>query len=110
MWRGDRWGQGTEGCVCVPGHGDCPPTLPGSYTEADERKIQHCFCYTSTVLTSTLAFQKEQKLKCECQVGVTRVSHARMCPPVSRRWLTGVPSCPRPGPAAGGQEPLHALG
>uniref|UniRef100_H9G407 GAF domain-containing protein n=1 Tax=Anolis carolinensis TaxID=28377 RepID=H9G407_ANOCA len=38
-----------------------------SYTEIDERKIQHCFCYTSTVLTSTLAFQKEQKLKCECQ-------------------------------------------
>ncbi|NXJ55327.1 PDE2A phosphodiesterase, partial [Spizaetus tyrannus] len=38
-----------------------------SYTEADEHKIQHCFCYTSTVLTSTLAFQKEQKLKCECQ-------------------------------------------
>uniref|UniRef100_A0A8C1WZ03 Phosphodiesterase n=1 Tax=Cyprinus carpio TaxID=7962 RepID=A0A8C1WZ03_CYPCA len=30
--------------------------------------IQHCFCYTSTVLTSTLAFQKEQKLKFECQV------------------------------------------
>lgn len=30
--------------------------------------IQHCFHYTSTVLTSTLAFQKEQKLKCECQV------------------------------------------
>lgn len=41
---------------------------PPSYTEADEHKIQHCFCYTSTVLTSTLAFQKEQKLKCECQV------------------------------------------
>ncbi|XP_068251449.1 LOW QUALITY PROTEIN: cGMP-dependent 3',5'-cyclic phosphodiesterase [Nyctibius grandis] len=38
-----------------------------SYTEEDEHKIQHCFCYTSTVLTSTLAFQKEQKLKCECQ-------------------------------------------
>uniref|UniRef100_A0A8B9QYE9 Phosphodiesterase n=1 Tax=Anas platyrhynchos TaxID=8839 RepID=A0A8B9QYE9_ANAPL len=38
-----------------------------SYTERDEHKIQHCFCYTSTVLTSTLAFQKEQKLKCECQ-------------------------------------------
>ncbi|KAM6447720.1 cGMP-dependent 3',5'-cyclic phosphodiesterase isoform 3-T3 [Liasis olivaceus] len=38
-----------------------------SYTEADVYKIQHCFCYTSTVLTSTLAFQKEQKLKCECQ-------------------------------------------
>ncbi|XP_069828011.1 cGMP-dependent 3',5'-cyclic phosphodiesterase isoform X1 [Dendropsophus ebraccatus] len=39
----------------------------GNYTEVDEHKIQHCFCYTSTVLTSTLAFQKEQKLKCECQ-------------------------------------------
>ncbi|NWX93599.1 PDE2A phosphodiesterase, partial [Nothoprocta pentlandii] len=38
-----------------------------SYMDADEHKIQHCFCYTSTVLTSTLAFQKEQKLKCECQ-------------------------------------------
>uniref|UniRef100_A0A9J8BFU1 Phosphodiesterase n=1 Tax=Cyprinus carpio carpio TaxID=630221 RepID=A0A9J8BFU1_CYPCA len=32
---------------------------------ADEHVIQHCFCYTSTVLTSTLAFQKEQKLKFE---------------------------------------------
>ncbi|NWR35510.1 PDE2A phosphodiesterase, partial [Tachuris rubrigastra] len=42
----------------------CPPA---SYTDMDEHKIQHCFCYTSTVLTSTLAFQKEQKLKCECQ-------------------------------------------
>lgn len=39
----------------------------GSFTQQDEHKIQHCFCYTSTVLTSTLAFQKEQKLKCECQ-------------------------------------------
>ncbi|KAM9320559.1 LOW QUALITY PROTEIN: cGMP-dependent 3',5'-cyclic phosphodiesterase [Gastrophryne carolinensis] len=39
----------------------------GNYTEVDEHIIQHCFCYTSTVLTSTLAFQKEQKLKCECQ-------------------------------------------
>uniref|UniRef100_A0A7N6AT32 Phosphodiesterase n=1 Tax=Anabas testudineus TaxID=64144 RepID=A0A7N6AT32_ANATE len=38
------------------------------HTEADEHAIQHCFCYTSTVLTSTLAFQKEQKLKVECQV------------------------------------------
>uniref|UniRef100_A0AAY4EMH1 PDEase domain-containing protein n=1 Tax=Denticeps clupeoides TaxID=299321 RepID=A0AAY4EMH1_9TELE len=37
------------------------------YTQADEHVIQHCFCYTSTVLTSTLAFQKEQKLKLECQ-------------------------------------------
>uniref|UniRef100_A0A9J7YG64 Phosphodiesterase n=1 Tax=Cyprinus carpio carpio TaxID=630221 RepID=A0A9J7YG64_CYPCA len=35
------------------------------YMEADEHVIQHCFCYTSTVLTSTLAFQKEQKLKFE---------------------------------------------
>lgn len=74
---GDRGLRGV--CVCPHGHGDCPPFLPGSYTEADERKIQHCFCYTSTVLTSTLAFQKEQKLKCECQVGVTRVSHACVC-------------------------------
>ncbi|XP_060799392.1 cGMP-dependent 3',5'-cyclic phosphodiesterase isoform X3 [Neoarius graeffei] len=37
------------------------------YSAADEHMIQHCFCYTSTVLTSTLAFQKEQKLKFECQ-------------------------------------------
>lgn len=37
------------------------------YMETDEHVIQHCFCYTSTVLTSTLAFQKEQKLKFECQ-------------------------------------------
>ncbi|XP_039525995.1 cGMP-dependent 3',5'-cyclic phosphodiesterase isoform X2 [Pimephales promelas] len=37
------------------------------YMDADEHVIQHCFCYTSTVLTSTLAFQKEQKLKFECQ-------------------------------------------
>uniref|UniRef100_A0A452SVC9 Phosphodiesterase n=1 Tax=Ursus americanus TaxID=9643 RepID=A0A452SVC9_URSAM len=37
------------------------------FTAQDERVIQHCFHYTSTVLTSTLAFQKEQKLKCECQ-------------------------------------------
>ncbi|CAB1352660.1 unnamed protein product [Coregonus sp. 'balchen'] len=28
---------------------------------------KHCFCYTSSVLTSTLAFQKEQRLKYECQ-------------------------------------------
>uniref|UniRef100_A0A8C7EG70 Phosphodiesterase n=1 Tax=Nothoprocta perdicaria TaxID=30464 RepID=A0A8C7EG70_NOTPE len=41
-----------------------------SYTDADEHKIQHCFCYTSTVLTSTLAFQKEQKLKCESWASV----------------------------------------
>uniref|UniRef100_A0A8D1X2H9 Phosphodiesterase n=1 Tax=Sus scrofa TaxID=9823 RepID=A0A8D1X2H9_PIG len=37
------------------------------FTDQDEHVIQHCFHYTSTVLTSTLAFQKEQKLKCECQ-------------------------------------------
>lgn len=41
------------------------------HTEVDEHAIQHCFCYTSTVLTSTLAFQKEQKLKVECQVRPT---------------------------------------
>uniref|UniRef100_A0A672KM56 Phosphodiesterase n=1 Tax=Sinocyclocheilus grahami TaxID=75366 RepID=A0A672KM56_SINGR len=40
------------------------------YMEADEHVIQHCFCYTSTVLTSTLAFQKEQKLKFEYDVSV----------------------------------------
>lgn len=44
------------------------PALCPRFTEQDERVIQHCFHYTSTVLTSTLAFQKEQKLKCECQV------------------------------------------
>uniref|UniRef100_A0A8C5P3Y7 Phosphodiesterase n=1 Tax=Jaculus jaculus TaxID=51337 RepID=A0A8C5P3Y7_JACJA len=38
------------------------------FTDQDERVIQHCFHYTGTVLTSTLAFQKEHKLKCECQV------------------------------------------
>lgn len=54
---------------------------PASYTDTDEHKIQHCFCYTSTVLTSTLAFQKEQKLKCECQVSMFRaMSHACVCP------------------------------
>ncbi|XP_064206882.1 cGMP-dependent 3',5'-cyclic phosphodiesterase-like isoform X2 [Anguilla rostrata] len=37
------------------------------YSQMDEWKIQHCFRYTSPVLTSTLAFQKEQKLKSECQ-------------------------------------------
>lgn len=53
---------------------------PASYTDTDEHKIQHCFCYTSTVLTRTLAFQKEQKLKCECQVSVCRATpHACVC-------------------------------
>ncbi|KAG8522900.1 cGMP-dependent 3',5'-cyclic phosphodiesterase, partial [Galemys pyrenaicus] len=37
------------------------------FTEQDECVIQHCFHYTSSVLTNTLAFQKEQKLKRECQ-------------------------------------------
>uniref|UniRef100_A0A452EXC7 Phosphodiesterase n=1 Tax=Capra hircus TaxID=9925 RepID=A0A452EXC7_CAPHI len=44
------------------------------FTDQDERVTQHCFHYTSTVLTSTLAFQKEQKLKCECQVPLQPVS------------------------------------
>ncbi|NXL68642.1 PDE2A phosphodiesterase, partial [Chordeiles acutipennis] len=65
-----------------------------SYTEEDEHKIQHCFCYTSTVLTSTLAFQKEQKLKCECQVSarvaLSRRAHA--CPRVTP--VTHCPLCP----------------
>ncbi|KAB0399169.1 hypothetical protein E2I00_003556, partial [Balaenoptera physalus] len=38
------------------------------FTDQDERVIQHCFHYTSTVLTSTLAFQKEQKLKYDVSV------------------------------------------
>ncbi|KAJ8267001.1 hypothetical protein GJAV_G00137090 [Gymnothorax javanicus] len=38
-----------------------------TYSQMDEWKIQHCFSYTSSVLTSTLAFQKERKLKSECQ-------------------------------------------
>lgn len=55
---------------------------PASFTDTDEHKIQHCFCYTSTVLTSTLAFQKEQKLKCECQVSMCRaVPRACVCAP-----------------------------
>lgn len=34
-----------------------------------KRVTQHCFHYTSTVLTISLAFQKEQEAqKCECQV------------------------------------------
>ncbi|KAM9498461.1 cGMP-dependent 3',5'-cyclic phosphodiesterase-like [Salvelinus alpinus] len=37
------------------------------HTEVDEHIVQHCFRYTSSVLTSTLAFQKEQRLKYECQ-------------------------------------------
>ncbi|XP_040820045.1 cGMP-dependent 3',5'-cyclic phosphodiesterase isoform X2 [Ochotona curzoniae] len=46
----------------------CEPSCPTPrFTEQDEHVIQHCFHYTGTVLTSTLAFQKEQKLKCECQ-------------------------------------------
>lgn len=44
------------------------PSPTSSFTDEDEHVIQHCFHYTGTVLTSTLAFQKEQKLKCECQV------------------------------------------
>ncbi|MBN3293567.1 PDE2A phosphodiesterase, partial [Polypterus senegalus] len=52
------------------------------YTKEDEHKIQHCFCYTSTVLTSTLAFQKEQKLKFECQeiiIEARNLSNAEIC-------------------------------
>lgn len=49
------------------------------HTEADEHAIQHCFCYTSTVLTSTLAFQKEQKLKLECQVRTRDHTRTNRC-------------------------------
>ncbi|NXV21765.1 PDE2A phosphodiesterase, partial [Cepphus grylle] len=91
-----------------------------SYTEADEHKIQHCFCYTSTVLTSTLAFQKEQKLKCECQallqVAKNLFTHLGRCPlraaPVA--WVgDGPPPCAAPGdggtrvPSPQGPCPLH---
>uniref|UniRef100_A0A4W4E9Y1 Phosphodiesterase n=1 Tax=Electrophorus electricus TaxID=8005 RepID=A0A4W4E9Y1_ELEEL len=52
---------GDDGALlCIP-----PPVC--RYSDVDEHLVQHCFCYTSTVLTSTLAFQKEQKLKFECQ-------------------------------------------
>uniref|UniRef100_A0A8C3G0G6 Phosphodiesterase n=1 Tax=Cyclopterus lumpus TaxID=8103 RepID=A0A8C3G0G6_CYCLU len=59
------------------------------HTEADEHAIQHCFCYTSTVLTSTLAFQKEQKLKVECQallqVAKNLFTHlGKFCPSVKK--------------------------
>uniref|UniRef100_A0A8C6KQE8 Phosphodiesterase n=1 Tax=Nothobranchius furzeri TaxID=105023 RepID=A0A8C6KQE8_NOTFU len=53
----------------------CSFNKQGGHTEIDEHTIQHCFCYTSTVLTSTLAFQKEQKLKVECQVATHTHTH-----------------------------------
>lgn len=57
---------GAKSCSPTP---HCEPSCPTPrFTEQDEHVIQHCFHYTGTVLTSTLAFQKEQKLKCECQV------------------------------------------
>lgn len=59
--------------VCV-----CGVCFHCRHTEVDEHAIQHCFCYTSTVLTSTLAFQKEQKLKVECQVLHT-LTHCTVC-------------------------------
>lgn len=40
------------------------------YTKYDVQIIRHCFQYTATVLTSTLAFQNERKLKNETQVGI----------------------------------------
>lgn len=59
-----EWGEQSVVCPSPV----TPATHPGRFTDQDEHVIQHCFHYTSTVLTSTLAFQKEQKLKCECQV------------------------------------------
>lgn len=39
-----------------------------SFTNDDLQAILQCFQYTSTVLTSTLAFQNERKLKLQTQV------------------------------------------
>lgn len=55
------------------------PSPTSSFTDEDEHVIQHCFHYTGTVLTSTLAFQKEQKLKCECQVSACLELFPRTC-------------------------------
>ena len=38
------------------------------FTENDIQIVQQCFKYTATVLTSTLAFQNERKLKNQTQV------------------------------------------
>ena len=59
----DKWGEKSV----ISSHSDDLASLP-RFTDQDKHVIEHCFHYTSTVLTSTLAFQKEQKLKCECQV------------------------------------------
>jgi hypothetical protein len=37
------------------------------FTESDIQVVQQCFRYTATVLTSTLAFQNERKLKNQTQ-------------------------------------------
>ena len=39
-----------------------------SFNNEDIHVIKQCFQYTSTVLTSTLAFQNERKLKIQTQV------------------------------------------
>lgn len=73
-WWTSEWASWTNGCEdkwgeksVVSSLSDHLDSLP-RFTDQDKHVIEHCFHYTSTVLTSTLAFQKEQKLKCECQV------------------------------------------
>lgn len=72
-WRNgneEKWGEKSV----ISSLSDDLASLP-RFTDQDKHAVQHCFHYTSTVLTSTLAFQKEQKLKCECQVsGLPRAS------------------------------------
>lgn len=79
-WR-EKWGE-----KFVILSSPVTPTPSPRFTDQDEQVTQHCFQYTSTVLTSTLAFQKEQKLKCECQVrerSALRLSQERSCPALS---------------------------
>uniref|UniRef100_A0A8D2D6K5 Phosphodiesterase n=1 Tax=Sciurus vulgaris TaxID=55149 RepID=A0A8D2D6K5_SCIVU len=59
--------DGESQLVCEDPPHELPQEGKVRFTDQDEHVIQHCFHYTGTVLTSTLAFQKEQKLKCECQ-------------------------------------------
>ena len=39
------------------------------FTDRDISCVQQCFRYTATVLTSTIAFQNERRLKLHSQVG-----------------------------------------
>ena len=77
------------------------PSPPSSFTDEDEHVIQHCFRYTGTVLTSTLAFQKEQKLKCECQVSTCRGELFLGSSASPRRLSPGLPLPVLSRPASG---------